>query len=117
MNRFARTVALNLLLTTTLVACSEAAPDPAPSAECIEEMEFASTFGYSGEEDSPYEDSITRTLEKCQTADLWVEALTQRPGAMGLNERAEIGDMDLQVACFRNAETPVCKDAHEQDRL
>lgn len=46
-----------------------------------------------------------------------VSPLVRFPGAMGLNELAEIGDMDLQVACFSNPETPVCEDAEEQGRL
>lgn len=76
-----------------------------PSTACIEDMEEAATISDPAAADPV----LVRTLASCETAEQWLEALRRNPGAMGLNERAEIGDLDLQAACFGHEDTPVCE--------
>ena len=72
----------------------------------------------AAEPDSTKADPLIRaTLTACSSADEWLAALELHPGAMGLNERAEIGEMDLQVACFGYENTRVCRDAAERGML
>lgn len=84
------------------------------SGACLDAMQTA-----AAETDNiAAEPLIADTLSACDGADEWLEALEEHPGAMGLTERAEIGDIDLQSACMsRNMDTPVCEDAEEQGRL
>lgn len=87
--------------------------DSGPSAECLGAMETA-----AAELDSAAADPlIIATLSECGTADEWLAALEQHPGAMGLTERAEIGDFNLLAACVGQLETPVCADAAEKGRI
>lgn len=83
------------------------------SAACVESMETA-----AAEPDNiAAEPLIVDTLSACGSADEWLTALEEHPGAMGLTERAEIGDLDLQSACYDNGDTPVCEDAASNGRL
>jgi hypothetical protein len=84
-----------------------------PSADCLRAMETAATET-DPETANPL---IVDTLSACVTADEWLAALEAHPAAMGMTETAEIGDLDLRVACWRNEDTPVCVDAIETGRI
>lgn len=93
---------LALSAALALPACSGTVEPP---AACIEDMQRAATITDSAEADPV----LIHSLTTCGTADQWLEALRRNPGAMGLNERAEIGDIDLRSACYGNEDTPVCR--------
>lgn len=84
--------------------------EPESSSACDEAMRTAADEP-DNEKANPL---ITRTLSECTTVDEWLTALEHHPAAMGLTERAEIGDLDVQVACSGHEQTPVCEDAVEQ---
>jgi hypothetical protein len=89
--------------------------NPEVSSECLEAMDTA-----AAELDPDRADPlIIETLSACSSADEWLAALEERPGAMGLTERATIDDGSLEVACFADgaAGTPVCDDAEADGRL
>jgi hypothetical protein len=74
------------------------------SQQCLDAMEAA-----AAEPDPAAADPlIVRTLDACASVDEWLEALRRHPGAMGLTERAEIGDLDVQSVCFGSEDTRVC---------
>lgn len=63
---------------------------------------------------------IAATTEVCDSADEWVEALRQYPGAFGLTDDAVITTLELQIVCFDNdvdPSSPVCTDADAQGYL
>ena len=45
------------------------------------------------------------------TADEWLAALNEYPQAMGLTATADIGNRDLQAACYGSEQLVVCVDA------
>lgn len=94
------------MLGVAVVGCS-GGNDDAPSDACLDAMSTAADVPMT-EDIGPY---IAETLNVCETSEAWLEALREHPGAMGLTERAEIGQLDLEVACYDDAETPVCIDA------
>lgn len=55
---------------------------------------------------------IDRTLRECKGREEWLGALRTYPAALRLNERAEIGELDLRVVCRseRNQDSPVCRE-------
>lgn len=72
----------------------------------------------AAEPDSTRADPLIRqTLSACTSVDEWLAALRRHPGAMGLNERAEIGDIEVQSACYGHEHRPVCRDALERGIL
>jgi hypothetical protein len=96
-----------------LSACSGADEANEPSGECLDAMEMAAAET-NVEAADPL---IGDTLSACSSADEWLAALEEHPGAMGLTARAEIGNMDLEVVCWGNEGTPVCQDAIDTDRI
>src|SRR5690606_8028337 len=54
---------------------------------------------------------IHASLSTCGSADEWLDAVREFPASMGLNHRAEIGALELEIACFGWEHTPVCVDA------
>ncbi len=54
---------------------------------------------------------IDATLYACSTVDEWLQALERYPAAMGATDKAELGELDVKVACYQKHEAPVCKDA------
>lgn len=54
---------------------------------------------------------ILKSLSACSDVDEWLSELERQPAAMGLTERADIGRLDLVVACGGAPSTPVCVDA------
>ncbi len=104
-----RIAATLMLLLVTACVGSEADT----SAECLTAMEAA-----AAEPDSAKaKPLIVETLTVCPDADQWLAALREHPAAMGLNERAEIGPVDLLAACGSAPTTPVCTDARERGML
>lgn len=103
-----------LVVASLLAACGGVDSIDAPSAECIELMHEAEAAPIVADREVQ---ALVDSLTACETADQWLEGIRQVPGAMGLTERAEIGDLDLQVVCYGHEETPVCKDAAEDGRL
>jgi hypothetical protein len=96
-----------------LPACSGSDEANEPSDECLGAMETA-----AAETDIEAADPlIVDTLSACSGADEWLTALEAHPGAMGLTERAEIGNMDLEVACWGHEDTAVCQDAINAGRI
>ncbi len=95
-----------------LTACGEG-DGGAPSAACVDSMETA-----AGEPDLEASNQlIVDTLDTCGGVDEWIAAVEQHPGALGLTERAEISDLNVQAACFGNEDTKVCRDAADQGIL
>lgn len=77
----------------------------APSTECLEAMSTA-----ADEIDPVLADPlITETAYACETAEEWNAALQEYPGAMGLNERADLSG-SLEIVCFNSPDAPVCAD-------
>lgn len=77
-----------------------------PPAACLDDMREAASITDPAEADPV----LVRTLTSCGTAEQWLEALRRYPAAMGLNERAQIGEVDLDAACGAgNTDTPVCR--------
>lgn len=83
-----------------------------PSEECL--------VGMSAAADEPDPDAaeplLEETLYSCLTADEWLSALREFPGAMGLVDGAEVGVLELQSACIYR-ESTVCLDAAERGML
>lgn len=89
--------------------------NPEVSSECLEAMDTA-----AAELDPDRADPlIIDTLSACSSADEWLAAPEEDPGAMGLTARATISDVSLDVACAADpaAGTPVCEDAEADGRL
>lgn len=96
-----------------LPACSGSDDADEPSDECLGAMETAAT-----ETDIEAADPlIVNTLSACSGANEWLAALEVHPGAMGLTERAEIGNLELEVVCWGHEDTPVCEDAIDAGRI
>lgn len=95
-----------LAVAAALAGCS-GGNDDGPRGACLDAMSAAADVPMT-EDIGPY---LTETLNTCETSEAWLEALREHPGAMGLTERAEIGQLDLEIACNENADTPVCIDA------
>lgn len=101
-----------LLTVGLLTACSNAEPeaatptvDPGPSAECLSAMSTA-----ADEIDPVLADPlIAETAHACETAEEWEAALQEHPGAMGLNERADLSGA-LDIVCYSFPEAPACAD-------
>jgi hypothetical protein len=55
-------------------------------------------------------------VEDCETADEWLAALRQVPGAMAVKDANFVSNLDLKVACFGHEQTPVCQDAADDGR-
>ena len=101
------------VLTSVVVLAFGACSAGDPSADCLRAMETAAAET-DPERANPL---IVETLSACASADEWLAALEAHPGAMGLTERAEIGNLDLEAACWRHEGTPVCADAIETGRI
>lgn len=89
-------------------ACAESEVDV--SFECGDSMRLA---GHETDVEAA-NPLIVATLSSCSTADEWLAALREYPRALGLTERAEIGAVDLEAACYFSDEAaaaPVCVDA------
>jgi len=90
---------------------TDEADDVGASIQCRDSMREAA--------DEPDPDAadplIFATLSACSNADEWLAALREYPAAFGLTERAEIGALELQLACSYSdpatPETSVCVDA------
>ncbi len=89
--------------------------EPFPSLSCLSAMARAAAEPTAV--DGP-QLLLLPTAHACPTADEWLTALRAHPGAMGLNERAQIGALDVQVMCQTSdsarQETPMCQDAYAQ---
>ena len=84
-----------------------------PSSGCQQAMQAA-----AAEPDSARADPLIRaTLDECSSADEWLAALNDYPGAMGLTAKADIGDRELQSACYGSEHRTVCLDAKASGRL
>ena len=59
---------------------------------------------------------LVRTAYECPTVDIWLATLRTHPGAMGLNERAQIGELSIQAMCSTSdtelRDSPLCQDAY-----
>ena len=59
---------------------------------------------------------LVRTAYECPTVDIWLATLRTHPGAMGLNERAQIGELSIQAMCSTSdtelRDSPMCQDAY-----
>lgn len=96
--------AIVVAVSVVLAGCGTAGEDV--SAECVESMRVA-----AAESDPSRADPlIGATLDACKTAEEWLAALREHPGAMGLTERATIDEATLEVPCWSFAETAVCRD-------
>jgi hypothetical protein len=84
-----------------------------PSVKCVALMRQAAAAPIEDDEVEELVDSLT----VCRSAEMWLEAVRREPGAMGLKSGADVGDLDLQVACHGHEETLVCRDAADQGRL
>ncbi|NWN88171.1 MAG: hypothetical protein HLX51_06465 [Micrococcaceae bacterium] len=83
------------------------------SAACLDSMQTA-----AAETDPVAADPlIIETLSACETADEWLAALDEHPGAMAYTDDAEIDDSALITPCYAQPDTPVCEDAEAQGRL
>ncbi len=80
------------------------------SVSCVTAMQLA------GNEAATTQASLEQTAYDCPTVEEWLDALRVHPEAMGLNERAEIGERDVQDMCrTSNAnlrDSPMCQDAY-----
>jgi hypothetical protein len=84
-----------------------------PSSGCRRAMEVA-----AAEPDPARADPLIRaSLDACLTADEWLAALKEYPKAMGLTATADIGDRELQAACYGSERRAVCVDAQAGGRL
>jgi hypothetical protein len=84
-----------------------------PSGSCRHAMEVA-----AAEPDPAKADPLIRaSLDACLSADEWLAALKEYPKAMGLATTADIGDRDLQAACYGSERRAVCVDAQAGGRL
>lgn len=96
-----------------IAACGDGESSSSVSIECDSAMRRA-----AAETDLEASDAlIVATLNACSSADEWLAALREHPAAMGLTERATIGDIELQAACFGSEETRACRDAAADGRL
>lgn len=61
----------------------------------------------------PTDPSVTAALTSCDDVDDWLAALKKHPKAMGLTEKATVGDLEVQIVCHPavNRSHPVCADA------
>lgn len=65
----------------------------------------------AAESDSAMADPlIRRTTFACNSADEWLGALREYPGALGIAAE-HVGPVDLQAVCPPESESPVCADA------
>lgn len=94
-----------------LTVCVTVVAHVSVSEECDQAMRAA-----AAEPDLDRADPlIARTLNACSSVDEWLAALERHPAAMGLNHRAEIGDVDVLAACRpSDRDTPVCRDAADR---
>jgi hypothetical protein len=101
-------------LALVLAGCGSPGGESEPSAECINLMSSAAAAPVVADEEVQ---ELIESLTVCETAEKWLEAVRREPGAMGLTEDADIGDLELQVACYGQEGTPVCRDAADAGRL
>lgn len=92
--------------TASTPTSTEATRDQRPSTECLSAMSTA-----ADEIDPVLADPlITDTAYACETAEEWNAALQEYPGAMGLNERADLSG-SLEIVCFNSPDAPACAGA------
>ena len=107
MNLTTRSIAVGL--TSVLCACGTADPEQRACAEAMQTAAAESDVDRA-------QPLLVRTAYACPTVDMWLEVLRAHPGAMGLNERAQIGELEVRSMCttsnteLRNS--PMCQDAY-----
>ena len=103
------------LVTALLSACgSSETPDTVSVSErCLQSMATAEAETRPNASDP----LITETLSSCSTVAEWFEALRTHPGAFALTDASFVSDLELETACWRHEDTPVCIDAVDVGRL
>lgn len=107
------TVGLIMMWVVTSMVPDDSTTAGSAASQCEASMRAAAAEPVDSTRIQPL---LTQTLYQCSTAEEWLEALRAHPGALGMTERAEIGNLDIQVMCYTlNAEqiaSPMCMDAY-----